>query len=430
MFFNKLGVTATLSLMMICGLAQATPVNGKNFSATLEHKQGMLIFENDVFVGRQASDVAERQLMDRGVGLTSGFARWENGIIPYEFHPNLSDGGKTVARQAIEHWNEKSSITLIERDPNANSAVSDYVQFVTGPGCASWVGKQGQVQEIWVSSFCTAGSMIHEIGHAVGLLHEHTRADRDQYIEVRWENIQQDKAFNFELNASGSVDLGDYDYNSVMHYGDYFFSSNGEPTMRAINAGPDDVLGQRKSVSEGDLRAVNALYATDLALAIETTQIDNTTQASFTISNQRDMGAHYISLKFNTGGASNVVYDHGDNVICKDADAVAECTIAVLTGGDMVNVAVTIPALLSDADLNPVLRSKTHDANPLNNSLPESGNAQLAEVTSLDGAERDLAAAQSGGGGSGGGSVQWISALGLLLFALTRRRNNMLGSQG
>jgi len=369
----------------------------------------------------------QRLPWERGVGLTSIFSRWENGIIPYEFHSSLSDGGRTVARQAIEHWNDKSSITLVERNATAADAPSDYVQFVKGPGCASWVGKQGQVQEIWVSDFCTTGSMIHEIGHAIGLLHEHTRADRDQYIEVLWANIQQDKTFNFELNASGSVDLGEYDYNSIMHYGDYFFSSNGEPTMRAINAGPGDTLGQRRAVSEQDLVAVNTLYETDLALTMQSSRTNSGTQVTFTLSNNQDMGAHDVTLSFDLADATNVVYDASDNISCSDGEGRANCTLQLLPGGGASSVVVSLPIVVSDEALNPVLSSKTHDANLLNNSLPESGSAVAGEeVTSLDGnnSEKQLAVRS----GEGGGSLHWISAMSLLLFGLFRRRVAVLGS--
>ena len=36
--------------------------------------------------------------------------------------------------------------------------------------------------------------MAHEIGHALGLIHENQRLDRDQYVTVKAENIE-DKAF-------------------------------------------------------------------------------------------------------------------------------------------------------------------------------------------------------------------------------------------
>jgi len=33
------------------------------------------------------------------------------------------------------------------------------------------------------------GRSIHELLHALGIFHEQSRADRDQYIDVKFENI-------------------------------------------------------------------------------------------------------------------------------------------------------------------------------------------------------------------------------------------------
>ena len=50
--------------------------------------------------------------------------------------------------------------------------------------------------------------------------HEQSRTDRDDYVEINWANIPEDKQGNFRANDwSYSTVLDEpYDYESVMHY--------------------------------------------------------------------------------------------------------------------------------------------------------------------------------------------------------------------
>lgn len=61
--------------------------------------------------------------------------------------------------------------------------------------CFSVVGTTGGKQLLSLQRFaCTRQGIIqHELLHALGFHHEHTRNDRDQYIKINWENISESK---------------------------------------------------------------------------------------------------------------------------------------------------------------------------------------------------------------------------------------------
>ena len=107
----------------------------------------------------------------------------------------------------------------------------------------------------------TFGVAIHEIGHAMGLYHEHTRPDRGQFVQINWDNIESDKTNNFVIPTTGtSANSGTYDFGSIMHYGLTAFSTNGNQTITPLVTVPAGVtIGQRNGLSAGDQSAVTSM---------------------------------------------------------------------------------------------------------------------------------------------------------------------------
>ncbi|EFX67161.1 hypothetical protein DAPPUDRAFT_331301 [Daphnia pulex] len=97
-----------------------------------------------------------------------------------------------------------------------------------------------------------AGSIMHELMHRVGFHHEHTRPDRDKYVNILWKNIEPKWKDQYAI-AQGSKLLLTYDYGSVMHY-----PLGREMTTKLNTNGA--VIGQRKGFSKLDISKLKLMY--------------------------------------------------------------------------------------------------------------------------------------------------------------------------
>uniref|UniRef100_A0A8C7Y9V9 Metalloendopeptidase n=1 Tax=Oryzias sinensis TaxID=183150 RepID=A0A8C7Y9V9_9TELE len=175
---------------------------------------------------------------------------WAQGVIPYTISMELAHRQSEI-KEAFSMLTSTTCIRFQERTYEAN-----YLDIKDGDGCASYVGCSGGAQSVYFGSTCSVGNLCHELVHAVGLYHEHTRYDRDQFISVLWDNIKPGKQGNFDVKMGDTLNLP-YDFGSIMHYGTSYFSKDGSPTIQP-NEGVN--IGQRKRLSQLDIQKINRLY--------------------------------------------------------------------------------------------------------------------------------------------------------------------------
>jgi len=202
------------------------------------------------------SAAADDDGVQHGIGLPqSSSYLWTNGRMAYVINANLPNTSRVTS--AIAHWTANSGMRFVQRTAANAAQYPNYVEFVRNPG-ANWsssqIGMRGGRQLIRVSDAASTGTLIHEIGHAFGHLHEQSRSDRDSYVRINWQNITSGFESNFQKQP-GMTDYYEYDYASIMHYPTWAFSKNGQPTIVPTRRGVS--IGQRSALSYGD-RLTNA----------------------------------------------------------------------------------------------------------------------------------------------------------------------------
>ena len=130
--------------------------------------------------------------------------------------------------------------------------------------CCSYIGYIGcGRQGVSLAHPCiTAGTVIHELLHSLGFYHEHSRPDRDQYIRVINQNIQQGAKENFRKFGTESINsLGiEYDFNSIMHYCENSFSVSKDKNTLQTHDPNATILCNGCELSPLDILQINLLY--------------------------------------------------------------------------------------------------------------------------------------------------------------------------
>ena len=246
--------------------------------------RGRAIFQGDIDLGPaatlgrpepQGSFTSSRQ-RKRRVGKTtirlsvrSGEKYlWPGGRVPFEFDSNVQGSQtdrvqlRTAIMNAVNFWNNNTNLRFVRRSNEKDRIRFKVDASIPGAG-RSAVGRQGGRQDIKLKINASQGTVVHEMGHAIGLWHEQSRADRDENVEILFANVRSGTRHNFDKHVSDGIDFGPYDPMSTMHYSTTAFAKRdpltGElrTTIRSLTGATIQPSG---TLSALDIAGINRLY--------------------------------------------------------------------------------------------------------------------------------------------------------------------------
>ncbi|KAK7907333.1 hypothetical protein WMY93_015945 [Mugilogobius chulae] len=179
--------------------------------------------------------------------------------IPYILTDSLDLNAKGVILQAFEEYRLRSCV-----DFKPYEGESSYISFTKLDGCWSYVGDFKVGQNLSIGARCDTKAIVeHELLHALGFYHEQSRSDRDDYVKIWWDEIQEGMEHNFNKYEDDFItDLNTaYDYESIMHYRPLSFNKNESvPTITTTIPEFNQVIGQRLDFSAIDITRLNRMY--------------------------------------------------------------------------------------------------------------------------------------------------------------------------
>lgn len=182
---------------------------------------------------------------------------WDRGEVPYVIAEDYPF--PELIEDVIAYFHEHTPIRFVRPTGQSDGVVFQLAES----HCYSYLGRVGGFQPVFLSPDCRGPQIVHEIMHVLGFVHEQSRSDRDQYLDIHWEHIQPEFLSQFTkvppalMVATGR---GEFDYSSVMLYESEAFSADGESKAMTSRTNKK-IQPTREGLSAGDIKKIKDVYS-------------------------------------------------------------------------------------------------------------------------------------------------------------------------
>jgi hypothetical protein len=192
---------------------------------------------------------------------------WEDAVVPFKFNDNVPQYHRQLVYETISIYEENTPLTFVEYRTNDFFSLEHGVLIkYTGEKSVNSsfypYGQDSYISDMRLGGeqFVSLSTVIHEFGHVAGLPHEFQRADRDEYINLYFENIPDEWEGNFTIEEIDFV--SPYASNSVMNYDPYAIAiDKSKPAIEMKDGTP---ITRSSTLTQLDIDKINELYCYEL----------------------------------------------------------------------------------------------------------------------------------------------------------------------